>query len=320
MGLVSPAQSNAGDTIEAADINTPVNQLASVINGNIDTNNIAASGVGTNNIANGAVTGVKMEARPSEYLADFVYSGCVVTVTSGLGWSMTTGVVYIGGKRLTVSSATGTVTASKDTYFDVLDNGDGTGVLVNTGGNIVTTNTASPTLAASSIRIAIVVAGASITSINQGSTTAVAPVISSTVLMFTDSLGNIIYPADPNRRIIGYRQITAMFTGTGFALQAVTGLSVPVIIPAGSRKVKITVSSYNFAGGGAVNPNMWDGVVSSGTQVGSWLFAASTSGTMQCSLNASGSKTYNLGITASSGTVSVAAFANAPAFIMVELI
>jgi hypothetical protein len=52
IGLVSPSQSNPGDTIEASDINTPVNQLAAVINGNIE----------TANLADGAVTAAKIAA------------------------------------------------------------------------------------------------------------------------------------------------------------------------------------------------------------------------------------------------------------------
>lgn len=56
MGLVNPQQSNPGDTIEASDINTPVNQLAAVINGNIDSNNIADASVSSNKIADASVS------------------------------------------------------------------------------------------------------------------------------------------------------------------------------------------------------------------------------------------------------------------------
>jgi hypothetical protein len=45
MGLVNPSQSNPGDTIEASDINGPVNQLAAVLNGNVDASNVAANSV-----------------------------------------------------------------------------------------------------------------------------------------------------------------------------------------------------------------------------------------------------------------------------------
>lgn len=42
MGVVSPQQSNPGDTIEASDINNPINTLAAAINGNLDNNNISS--------------------------------------------------------------------------------------------------------------------------------------------------------------------------------------------------------------------------------------------------------------------------------------
>lgn len=62
MGLVSPQQSNPGDTIEAADINTPVNQLAAVINGNIEAANLADSAVTTAKVADSSITGPKLDA------------------------------------------------------------------------------------------------------------------------------------------------------------------------------------------------------------------------------------------------------------------
>lgn len=43
MGLVNPSQSSPGETIEAADVNTPVNQLAAVINGEIENVNVKAN-------------------------------------------------------------------------------------------------------------------------------------------------------------------------------------------------------------------------------------------------------------------------------------
>lgn len=53
MTVVSPSQSNAGETIEASDINNPVNQLAAVINGNIDATNIADNSITTAKVAAG---------------------------------------------------------------------------------------------------------------------------------------------------------------------------------------------------------------------------------------------------------------------------
>lgn len=60
MGLVSPSQSNSGDEITAASINNPVNQLATVINGNVDNTNLATGAVTTIKLADGAVTSGKL--------------------------------------------------------------------------------------------------------------------------------------------------------------------------------------------------------------------------------------------------------------------
>lgn len=60
MSIVNPSQSSPGDTIDASDINNPVNQLAAVVNGNIDSTNLAANAVTTAAVANGAVTAAKV--------------------------------------------------------------------------------------------------------------------------------------------------------------------------------------------------------------------------------------------------------------------
>lgn len=51
MGLVAPSQSNAGDLITAAAINSPVNQLAAVINGGLDSANLADGAVTVNKLS-----------------------------------------------------------------------------------------------------------------------------------------------------------------------------------------------------------------------------------------------------------------------------
>ncbi len=55
MPLVSPTQSNPNDEITVAAINNPINQLAAVINGGIDSTNLASQGVNSNSIAARAV-------------------------------------------------------------------------------------------------------------------------------------------------------------------------------------------------------------------------------------------------------------------------
>jgi hypothetical protein len=55
MPTVNPSQSNPGDEITAAAINTPINQLAAVINGGIDSANLAPDAVASDGIAQNAV-------------------------------------------------------------------------------------------------------------------------------------------------------------------------------------------------------------------------------------------------------------------------
>lgn len=54
MSLVSPTQVSDGTTADASDVNTPINQLAAVINGNIDNSNI---------VAGAAIDGAKLAAN-----------------------------------------------------------------------------------------------------------------------------------------------------------------------------------------------------------------------------------------------------------------
>lgn len=183
--------------------------------------------------------------RDSEMLFDFVASGLVWTgdaYASTRNASMTSGVVYINGRRISISSVTArSFTASKDTYIDILDNADGTGTLVYTE---VTNNAASPALAANSVRVGIIVTGASniasVASINQGQETKLLPIASSLAYKITDSLGNLICPRDPTRKLLGYRIMTAN-QGSITAEAVVTELNVPIKVPTG-RKVKLTLA------------------------------------------------------------------------------
>jgi hypothetical protein len=183
---------------------------------------------------------------------DFVYSGLIITADSvgvNKNYSISSGVVVINGNPVTVAAVSAqTVGASKDRYIDILDNGDGTGIYITTE---VANNSASPALAANSIRIGIVVAGATTIattgSLNQGQETIVLPIASSTAYTTTDSLGNLICPRDPNRKILGYRQIVANFASAATAAD-ITGLNLTCIIPTG-RKVRVSA----FIGGGSAS-------------------------------------------------------------------
>jgi hypothetical protein len=205
---------------------------------------------GASSITNGNISDKRSQTglattAVSNFVYDFISSGCVWTADAAGSTrlaSMTAGVVYINGVKLTVAAVTSrTFTASKDVYVDFSDNGDGTAAVTYTDN---TTNAASPALAANSVRNAIVVVGASsiaaAASINQGQEDRVLPIASSIPYAVTDSLGNLICPRDPNRKLLGYRRIIAQFDAGTNAVTDVTGLSVPVIVLA-NRKIKISL-------------------------------------------------------------------------------
>lgn len=175
-------------------------------------------------------------------ISDYIQSGGVWSVLTGFNAAMTALVGWQAGNRNIVAAvATRAFTLSKDTYVDVLRN-TGTNVftLVYTE---VNNNAASPALAANSIRLGIVVtSGAAITFINRGQTQTETAGFSPNVsayLTTSDTLGNLIYPADPNSRTIGYRQYH--LAQGGITAADLVGLNATVIVPAG-RRIKITAA------------------------------------------------------------------------------
>lgn len=83
MGTVNPSQSSPGDTIEAADVNLPVNQLAAVINGGIETVNIADNAVTAAKVADGTITPSKW-SNPYKFSAyrNVALNSAVTTFTA----------------------------------------------------------------------------------------------------------------------------------------------------------------------------------------------------------------------------------------------
>lgn len=169
---------------------------------------------GASSIANAVISDRRTNsslttAATTTYFYDFVESGCVWSGDSygaSLAGSMSAGVVWIGGKRLTVAAvAARAFTASRDTYVDLSDNGDGTAVPAYAPS---TTNAASQTLATGSMRIAIVVTAAgsiaAATSINQGQVGRLVPISGGFPYAVTDSLGNRICPRNGNPGSLGY--------------------------------------------------------------------------------------------------------------------
>lgn len=276
-------------------------------------------------------TAAQPETRFSDSFFDHVAAGCVWTgdsLGSTRAASMTAGVAFIGGKRLVIAAVTArTFTASKDTYIDL----DTTGTPQYTE---VANNAASPALTAGYLRIGIIVTGATTIaaagSVNQGQETMVLPIASSIPYAVTDSLGNLICPRDPNRKVLGYKQIIADYNTTSNASSnALTGLSASVTIPAG-RTIKITafVSSLLIATtGDYAILTIWDGTVGSGTQLSRSLMAANATNAelgMTCfakTTPSAGAKTYNVGLYNTTGARSLSARAGStyPASILVEL-
>lgn len=271
--------------------------------------------------------------RDDEIAFDHVNSGCVWSgdsYGSNRNASMTAGVIYINGRRLSISAVSArTFTASKDTYIDVLDNQDGTGTLVYTE---VANNAASPALAANSIRIGIIITAAgsiaNVGSVNQGQEDKVLPIASSIPYAVTDSLGNLICNRNPSQTIVGYRQIVASQTFSSSSATQVVGLSVPILVPTG-RKVRVTFAGNTFQHSSAVTvtSSIWDGTVGSGTQIaGQPEFVASATASMNSTLEtrpitlSAGLHTINAAISVPSATGTLTASTAAPRYLLVELL
>lgn len=265
----------------------------------------------------------------SEISFDFVASGLVWSgdsYGSTRAASMTAGVLYIGGIRVSVAAVTArTFTASTDTYIDISN----AGTITYTE---VANNAASPALAANNVRVGIIVTAAgsiaAVGSVNQGQEAKVLPIASSIPYAVTDSLGNLICPRDPERKLLGYRQVVANIGSlTSTTAAQLTGLSCPVIVPT-NRKVKLTlhVPAAVPNANAAFNGYIFDGTIGGGgTQIastsmfvtnsqasGSWITGAITT-------PASANKTYNAGYAISTGSLTLGASSTSPMFIKVEL-
>ena len=245
----------------------------------------------------------------------FVSTGLVWSTVSGLSGGMTSGVLYYNGIRVSVNSvASNTFTASKDTYVDIDVNG-------NITYQAVTNNAASPAITANSVRVAIIVSsGAALTTINQGSESAAAPVVSSVTLIVCDSLGNLICPRDPNRKLLAMRQITASATGTVIA--DIAGLSaLPVIVPSGRR---IKLRSFSALMQSTSATTLTHDIFEGGTQIAESDVSVAASGLAQANPEwvgtpTAGLHTYKTRAGASAGNFTFYAGTTFPAYIIAEL-
>lgn len=253
--------------------------------------------------------------------SNFIQTGGIWTQNTGLVGAMTAATIWINGIEYSVSAiASHTFGASVDTYIDYTV---GTGIVY----TAVSNNATSPSLATNSVRIAIVVTGSSsISSVNQGAVEATAPIVSSNVLAVSDSIGNIIYPSNPNPGLLGYRKITSNFSTSSTTATLVTGLNVTVI--ATGRRLKLTTFArdiFSTTSAGYMSWSIWDGTAGSGTQLGAGQSNPSntTGQTMAMAMAwttpaAGVTKTYTVGLLTSAGSANIEAAALYPAFISVE--
>lgn len=259
--LPYPGQPATNSSLASAPVLANINAIAQAIQSfdasQVQPNTLTASAFNAN---------INPNTILNDTIFPFVQSGCTWGTVSGLQGTMSSGVLYAGPSgslyRISVNGVGSyTFTASKDTYIDIDYNG-------NIYYQAVSNDAASPSITANSIRVAIVVTnGTTITFVNQGQTDTTtanfAPTVSNNKLTVCDSLGNLIYPTDPFRKILAYRQITSQFVTSSTTYVAITGLSATVQIPA-SRKIKIklyageinSTNSYMLVG-------VMDGTVSS---------------------------------------------------------
>lgn len=326
---------NGNEWIKQAVVASAVNEITVSNNATTLPPKITATGNDTNidvQIA-GKGTGKAHVDGFMEVAFDFIVSGGVL---SGLGYgstltaAMTAIILYINGQRGSIAAvATRTYTASKDTYVDVL-NTAGVFTLVYTE---VANNAASPALAANSIRLGIIVSGATfitdVGSVNQGQEKKILPISGGFAYTTTDSLGNLICPRDPSRSILGYRETPTTFSNASATAAVIPGLRCPVIVPTG-RAVKVTSQVRNLYNGAVANGaailSVWDGTAGSGTQLTESFQQGATSDASppHCAIKitpTATSKTYDAGLARSSaGTASFDAGPTQLAYIMIELV
>jgi hypothetical protein len=229
--------------------------------GAVTASSVASSGAvsGTTGTFSSDITekGATLTAIRNEHTADFVASGGVWSgdsYGSTRNASMTALVCYINGQRGTISAVTArSFTASKDTYIDVL-NTAGTFSLVYTE---VTNNAASPALAANSLRLGIVVTGASniasVASINQGQPDKTVPTTTNKGKAGLDSLGNRIRPLSPVDNGITFTAFTSMGSNS---TSYTDGVSITVALLNDSRVVVDASSFGMWQGAPAVTAEM----------------------------------------------------------------
>jgi hypothetical protein len=179
MGLLSFTPIPEGTDINASDVNALFAQLIAEFNGSITAANLAAGSL------NAALftSDLNPETRLADMSVNFIVSGGVLAINTGLIGTFSDIVYYISGKRCTKASISNkTYSVSSDTYVDI----DANGTIAYTA---LPNGTASPALAAGSLRVGKVITSAS--------------AITSIVSTGFDSLGNVY----SNKNPFGFTQV-----------------------------------------------------------------------------------------------------------------
>lgn len=116
-----------------------------------------------------------------ESFSDYVLSGATISQATGLIASVSSGTAYINGRRLSFNAFTKTLTASKDTYFDLVETD---------GSNLATVSYTE--LASGATGSAPVSNGMHIGMVRSN-----ASLLATIYQSFTDILGNPLKPASP---------------------------------------------------------------------------------------------------------------------------
>lgn len=115
MANITVSLPSDGDTIDAADYNTPINTIVNEFNGNIDSTNLAANSVGASEIIDASITNAKLSTTAGEIGGEWLAYTSTVTGFSGTPTKVTK--YSLCGKRCTIYAAiSGTSNATTFTF------------------------------------------------------------------------------------------------------------------------------------------------------------------------------------------------------------
>lgn len=225
-----PASNTAPASQPVRDNFTAISQAIQSFDGS----QIQAATIGEAALANA----INPRLRGSETISNFVASGAVWSLVSGLNGTMSAGVIYVNGYRTPVNSiGSRTFTASKDTYVDLDYLGNVAYVEVANGA------TAGMTLTTNSTRVAKVITNGS--------------AITSVVLTGIDPLGNLIYPQSSESKQSVTRQddttnstkkSSAILTGWGYIANNTGANNISEVVTFGGTFLDRPIVTAVFGG------------------------------------------------------------------------